>query len=79
MSDEAYEAFMEANYGPSTQEYHVVWRIEVEADNPTEAAVQAREILLDPESEAVVFDVTPFKNYRIFGDAAKFETIDLSE
>ena len=79
MSDEAYEAFMEANYGPPTTEYHVVWRIEVEAENPTEAAVQAREILLDPDSEAVVFDVTAFKNYRMFGDAAKFETIDLSE
>lgn len=40
-------------------EYHVKWEIEVEADSPLEAARKAREIQLNPESTATVFDVVP--------------------
>jgi hypothetical protein len=58
-------------------EYHVTWAIEVTADNPTEAAMQARMILLDPESEATHFRVIPF------GDLCKgystYDDVDLSD
>lgn len=39
------------------REYKVVWTIEVDAESPQEAAKEAREIMLNPESEAVVFEV----------------------
>ena len=39
-------------------EYKVVWSIELDADNPTDAARLAREIQTDPESIATVFVVT---------------------
>jgi hypothetical protein len=60
-------------------EYHVVWRIELYADNETEAATQARQILLDPDSEAVSFEVAEFHEYRREGDKANFVVVDLSE
>lgn len=37
--------------------YDVVWNIELEADSPGEAAQIAREIQLDPDSMATVFEV----------------------
>lgn len=39
-------------------EYRVTWAIDIEADSPLEAARKAREIQLDPDSTATVFDVT---------------------
>jgi len=39
-------------------EYLVVWKIELDADSPEEAAKEARRIQLDPESYATVFDIT---------------------
>ncbi len=41
-----------------TNLYTVTWTIEVSAESSFEAAEKAREIQLDPESMAVVFDVT---------------------
>lgn len=38
-------------------EYRVEWCIEVDAENPREAAQRALEIQRDPDSMAVVFDV----------------------
>jgi hypothetical protein len=38
--------------------YRVTWTIEVEAEDPFYAAFKAREIQLDPTSEATVFAVT---------------------
>ena len=38
--------------------YTVRWEINVEADDPVKAAVEALEIQQDPFSEAVVYDVT---------------------
>jgi hypothetical protein len=58
-------------------EYHVEWKIEVTADNPTEAAMQARMIMLDPESEAVHYEVLPFGEDYVNG--SMFEKIDLSD
>jgi len=58
-------------------EYHVVWRIEVEADSPTEAAMEARMIMLDAESEAVHFEVGPFSGRDI--DHGEVEHVDLSD
>ena len=40
-------------------QYHVSWRIDIEADSPTEAAVQALTIQRDRQSTATVFHVTP--------------------
>jgi hypothetical protein len=37
--------------------YKVMWEIDISADSPEEAAKRAREIQLDPESWATVFDV----------------------
>lgn len=41
-------------------EYHVTWEIEVDADNPIEAAREALKIQRDPESTATVFKVRKF-------------------
>lgn len=60
-------------------EYQVIWAIEVSADNPTEAAMQARMLLLDPHSEAVHFSVAPFSEVVSNGAAAEYEDVDLSE
>lgn len=56
------------------KEYHVVWKIEVYAENETEAAAEARKILLDPESEAVCFEVAPFGQH---DNRENFAHIDL--
>lgn len=42
--------------GPSSQCYHVTWEIDVEAGDPAEAAMKARDYQLPPTT-AVVFDV----------------------
>ena len=43
------------------QEYRVTWKIEVDANNPEDAAKQALAIQRDPESTAVVFEVVDEK------------------
>ena len=50
-------------------EYKVTWTIDIVAENAVEAARKAKEIQLDPENLAVVFDVTDER-----GDV---ETVDL--
>lgn len=57
-------------------EYTVRWEIQVDADNPTEAAMQARMLLLDPESEAVHFEV---QNFTDGSDPTIWEPVDLSD
>lgn len=42
--------------------FSVTWEMDIEADSPREAARLAREIQLNPESEAVIFEVAPNKN-----------------
>ena len=42
------------------KEYTVTWKIELYADTPDEAALEALRIQRDPESMATVFDVVPF-------------------
>ena len=37
--------------------YDVTWRIELDAEGPDDAAKKAREIQLDPDSLATVFEV----------------------
>lgn len=39
-------------------DYRVRWEIDIDADSPREAAEKAREIQLDPESTAIVFEVS---------------------
>lgn len=58
-------------------EYHVEWKIEVTADNPTEAAMQARMIMLDPESEAVHYEVGTFSGADV--DHGEVQAVDLSD
>lgn len=41
----------------SNKTYHVTWEIDVSAASPEDAAEQARQIQLMPESMATVFDV----------------------
>ena len=60
--------------------YHVIWAIEVDADNVTEAAMQCRMTLLDPHCEALHFKVYDYDEYVAKGlSEAKFEDIDLSD
>jgi hypothetical protein len=59
--------------------YHVTWAIEVDADNVTEAAMQARMTLLDPHCEALNFKVFNYDEYAAKGvSKAKSKNIDLS-
>jgi len=46
--------------------YLVIWVIDIEADNPTEAAKQALEIHRDSESIATVFNVVDQVNNESF-------------
>lgn len=39
-------------------EYLVMWKIDVEADDPVEAAAQALAIMRDPQSTALHFEVS---------------------
>ncbi len=39
--------------------YRVIWEVDVWADSPRDAAAQAREMQLKPESVATCFDVVP--------------------
>jgi len=62
-------------------EYTVKWQIEVTADNPTEAAMQARMFLLDPESEAVHYEVATYADWEENARAGtvSYEDVDLSD
>jgi len=40
------------------KEYTVTWTIELHADSPKDAAIEAMRILRDPHSTATVFDVS---------------------
>jgi hypothetical protein len=40
------------------KQYSVVWKIDIYAEDEKEAAIQALKIQRDPDSIAVVFDVT---------------------
>ncbi len=46
-------------------EYVVIWRVELDADSPYDAARQARNIQLDPESAATLFEVIDSEGQRI--------------
>lgn len=37
--------------------YEVIWRIDIDADSPEDAARRAREVQLDPNSLATCFEV----------------------
>ena len=43
--------------GKEMKEYIVTWRIEIYAEDKNHAALQAREIQLDPNSIATIFEV----------------------
>ncbi|MBE3658154.1 hypothetical protein BOO92_15855 [Vibrio navarrensis] len=43
--------------GSEYEEYKITWRVELDALSPREAALQARAMLLDIASDAVVFEV----------------------
>lgn len=60
-------------------EYHVTWSIELDADNPTEAAMQARMLLLDPASEAVHFEVSSYAGEGEHGSRRSISNVDLSD
>jgi hypothetical protein len=55
-------------------EYTVVWKIDIEANSPREAAELALKIQRDKKSTATVFDVAEFE-----GSDDDYEMIDLSE
>jgi hypothetical protein len=52
--------------------YTVIWEIEVEADSPLEAAIEARAAQIDPATTATVFEV------RDEGNGALGTLIDLA-
>lgn len=53
------------------QNYRVIWEIDIEADNPEEAARQARQHQTRPDTTATVFDC--------FDEAGNATRIDLAE
>ncbi len=38
-------------------EYKVTWTIQLDADDPRQAAVLAKQIMMDPDSSATVYEV----------------------
>ncbi len=58
-------------------EYLVSWKIDIDADSPTEAATMAQKILLDPENTAWCFDVE--WKVKMYGEDVKHKIlVDLS-
>jgi hypothetical protein len=53
-------------------EFRVIWEIDIDAENPKEAAHRAREIQLGPDMPATVFDVWEHV-------AGKMHRIDVAE
>ena len=47
-------------------QYLVTWEIDIDADNPEEAALIAKEIQIDPGSEAVFFTVKEQSTGEVF-------------
>ena len=58
------------------KEYEVVWRIQLDATSPREAAEKALKYQRDRGSDAVVFEVREFDNP---DPGVGFTTIDLNE
>lgn len=56
--------------------YDVVWRIQIDAETPREAAEQALRIHRDPNSIATVFEIRR-ENISCVLDNGEFEEIDL--
>lgn len=57
-------------------EYHVLWKVDVEADSPEEAARQARTMQVRPGTTATVFDVIEGDSD---GDAVRVDLLGLEE
>jgi hypothetical protein len=53
----AVEVFLPVTLSGVAMEFRVIWEIDIEADNPTAAAQEARAIQLTPGMSATVFDV----------------------
>jgi hypothetical protein len=47
-------------------EYKVMWEIDIEADTPTDAAIEAKNIQLDPKSTANTFIVADESKKEIY-------------
>ena len=61
-------------------EYEVIWRIQVDAETPDEAARMAFEIMRDPDSDATVMEVTNIETEETEEiDAALLEDIETPE
>jgi len=65
-------------------EFRVIWEIDIDAENPREAAHGAREIQLRPDMPATVFDVWEHvagKMYRIdvAGETERLSRAELAE
>lgn len=58
--------------------YKVTWEIEIDAENPREAAEEVRRIQLDPYSEALFFD-TEDSNGNCVGVELPLPTITFNE
>lgn len=48
--------------------YRVEWEIDIDADTPEDAALEAYAIILDPASTATVFSVTDENDVRVVVD-----------
>jgi hypothetical protein len=65
-------------------EFRVIWEIDIDAENPKEAAHGAREIQLNPDMPATVFDVWEHaagKMYRVdvAGETERLSCAELAE
>jgi hypothetical protein len=49
--------FLSIRYKAATMEFRVIWEIDIDADNPTAAAQEARALQLKMNSSATVFDI----------------------
>jgi hypothetical protein len=63
---------------PSPGGYRVRWAIDVDANDPVDAARRARQVQLQPTSLATVFDVLRHDGTSDEGDWSLAETIDLT-
>lgn len=52
--------------GSSMSSYKVTWEIDIEANNPLDAAIRAQEIQRDPASTATIYMVRNTKNGALF-------------
>ena len=63
------------------KEYHVVWRIEVHAEDEVDAAIEAQNVMNEGASDGMnwSFEVVNYADWQQNGDRANFVHVHLDE